>query len=531
MARIFLDEMGGINQGMLGAYGLPVSPFSTEDYASPVTETQVRPTRTRRKQSKPKPKRNDGIIRNHDSVWDYKIQDGKLLTRRKTSDGKWYDITSNKEARQKIESFTGRSIGSKQNTATNQGSKQATTPKSNTTTTPSNSSQSQPSRLSSTAQTQQTARPVRNDGIGYLTSQFTPNAIPQNNGNIVQEFINNAPKRNLLSQKDLKNNDWHFGGAEDIEFEGVSNSLYADAVRRAQEQGNVLLDKNNRPVTSSEVNRYLQLKDYTPSNRMSLSDMALYQPQSENSTLSDIRRAQDFRRNREFDRQRNSALATAFGLPLAGIGAAEAIAAGPVMAGASYLGADLGGKLTNAAMQKLYGRTWDEISDDPNVNFWAQFTNPGRWIGGAVGGYGGMKLQRRMTPIGENPNGIPEFIKDGVGIPVNAQSRGQQNRTVQMLLDPTYQEPVVQGVAPGYGVTIPNRNISYQVVEPKRWEPEGTDRWFRLSKTTQPKKSVKTTRGVEKKVSSKKKTKSSNKGPTKREREKIVRAAYEQAYQ
>lgn len=112
MARIFLDEMGGINQGgILASYGLPISPFSTEEYAPTIVETPGRPTRTRRKQSKPKPKRNDGIIRNHDSVWDYKIQDGKLLTRRKTSDGKWYDITTNEEARQRIENFTGRSIG------------------------------------------------------------------------------------------------------------------------------------------------------------------------------------------------------------------------------------------------------------------------------------------------------------------------------------------------------------------------------------------------------------------------------------
>lgn len=117
MVRKYLDEMVPVNSGIIGQYISPVGPFSEPMYAMVDNDTVAAapaPTRTRsskvKKKKSNKPK-NDGIIRNHDSVWDYKIQDGKLLTRRKTSDGKWYDITSNDEARSRIESFTGRSIG------------------------------------------------------------------------------------------------------------------------------------------------------------------------------------------------------------------------------------------------------------------------------------------------------------------------------------------------------------------------------------------------------------------------------------
>lgn len=117
MPRGYLDEMIPVNSGILGQYISPVGPFREPMYAMVDNDTVAvtpAPTRTRSNKSKKKktnkPK-NDGIIRNHDSVWDYKIQDGKLLTRRKSSDGKWYDITSNDEARSRIESFTGKSIG------------------------------------------------------------------------------------------------------------------------------------------------------------------------------------------------------------------------------------------------------------------------------------------------------------------------------------------------------------------------------------------------------------------------------------
>ena len=105
-----------------------------------------------------------------------------------------------------------------------------------------------------------------------------------------------------------------------------------------------------------------------------------------------------------------------------------------------------------------------------------------------------------------------------------------------MLLDPTYQEPVVQGVAPGYGVVIPNRNITLQPAKQIRFEPEGTTRFenwqrriqgnntsVRSIKTEKPKANTKKT--------SKSKTKGTKKSINKREREKIIKAAYEQAYQ
>lgn len=119
MVRRYLDEIVPVNSGIIGRYISPVGPFSEPMYAMVDNDTVAdtpAPTRTRSSKSKKKKSnkpKNDGIIRNHDSVWDYKIQDGKLLTRRKSSDGKWYDITSNDEARSRIESFTGRSIGTK----------------------------------------------------------------------------------------------------------------------------------------------------------------------------------------------------------------------------------------------------------------------------------------------------------------------------------------------------------------------------------------------------------------------------------
>lgn len=477
MARIFLDEMGGVNQGMFGAYGLPVSPFSTEDYVAPVTETQSRPARTRRKQNKPKPKRNDGIIRNHDSVWDYKIQDGKLLTRRKTSDGKWYDITGNDEARTRLEQFTGKNITNADN-------------RNNVTSTP-----------ITTSNQQQVAYEPKENSItnskSNLASRFMPQPISQQNS-YIQNFANipQSRRNSILSGEDLAKNNWHWGGVDDITFEGVSNSLYADAVDRANKQGSVLLDKKGRPVTNNQVNHYLWLMNHESPDKTSAYDAQFYQPQSEQVPRY-IRQAQDSRRNREFDRQRNAALATMFGLPLAGIGAAEAIAAGPVLAGAGYLGADVGGKLVNAATKRIYGRTWDEMSDDPNVNFYAELLNPGRWIGGAAGGYAGAKLQRRMIPIQQYPSGEYEFYGDRIGKVVPKQSAQHNRQTVNMLYDPTTNEPVLNGIAPRYTVEIPNNVIS---VGP---EPLWYDTRFMnvmrdmksATKTTKPKKrSIKTTK-------------------------------------
>lgn len=483
MARIFLDEIGGINQGgILASYGLPISPFSTEEYAPTIVETPSRPTRARKKQSKPKPKRNDGIIRNHDSVWDYKIQDGKLLTRRKGNKS-WIDISDNAEAVNRIQQFTGKSVSPNSNSNNR------------------NSNNSNNSQILTNTEQPKVANSTfnvnRGQNVGYLTNQFVPQDIQSSPSFNVDDYINGAPKGTILSNEDLKNRNWHWGRVDDITYEGVPNSLYADAVQRAQTQGRVLLDSKGRPVTNRDVRLY---KNYIPADKMSAYDAQFYQPQSENSTLKDIRKAQDFRRNRDFDRQRNAALALMFGLPVAGIGGAEALmAGGPLALAGGYLGSDLGGKITNAAMQKIYGRTWDEISDDPNVNFYAQLLNPGRLLGGYAGYKGGSKLWNdKMVPIGENPNGVLEFKSDGIGVPVNAQSTSQQNAAVEMLLNPRYQEPVVQGVAPGYGVTIPNRNVPYTEVEPIRWEPEGFDRWYRMSNYVKQKKSIKTTKGTKK---------------------------------
>lgn len=409
MARIFLDEMGGINQGgILASYGLPMSPFSTEEYAPTIVETQSRPTRTRRKQSKPKPKRNDGIIRNHDSVWDYKIQDGKLLTRRKTSEGRWYDITSNDEARQRIESFTGRSIGSEQNT----------TSKSNTTTTPSNSSQSQPSRPASTAQTQQTARPAatqptRQQAARQDSTRRDTTAIPQSRSlattrgsntepdwqNMtdaeVQAYFANSPlggvtktskgnsnkKTQLLSDADLRANGWYWSDVAPGKTNDVTTALFDDANRRTNAGEKILLDSEDRIVPKSDVNRYinrgripLYISDY---------DAQFYQPQSEAGTIADIRRAQDARRNRDFDNQRNMGLAAMFGAPIL----AGSLATAPAATLLALGGSELVGAGFEGAWKHGTGKSWAESlgGNDPNAQFYANMIQPGRIIGGTLG--------------------------------------------------------------------------------------------------------------------------------------------------
>lgn len=481
MARIFLDEMGGINQGgILASYGLPMSPFSTEEYAPTIVETPSRPTRTRRKQSKPKPKRNDGIIRNHDSVWDYKIQDGKLLTRRKTSDGKWYDITNNEEARQKIESFTGRSIGSKQNTVTNQGSKQATTPRSNTTTTPSNSSQSQPSILASTAQTQQITRPAatqptRQQAARQDSTRRDTTAIPQSRSlattrgsntepdwqNMtdaeVQAYFANSPlggvtktskgnsnkKTQLLSDADLRANGWYWSDVAPGKTNDVTTALFYDANRRTKAGEKILLDSEDRIVPKSDVNRYinrgripLYISDY---------DAQFYQPQSENSTLKDVRKAQDIRRNREFDRQRNSALATMFSLPAFGISMASAPAATLLALG----GSELVGAGFEGAYKHATGKSWEETlgGTDPNAQFYANMIQPGRLIGGMLGaGVANATAPARQAIGRAVSNGVNNIIGNGempsfLGL---LQRQAYANRPIGLKL-PSIQEQVNSG--------------------------------------------------------------------------------------
>ena len=416
MARIFLDEMGGINQGgILASYGLPMSPFSTEEYAPTIVETPSRPTRTRRKRSKPKPKRNDGIIRNHDSVWDYKIQDGKLLTRRKTSDGRWYDITSNDEARQRIEQFTGRSISNKQSASNNS----FQTSKPTNTTKLSNSSQSQSSKPASTAQTQQTARPAatqptRQQIARQDSTRRNTTAIPQSRSlattrgsnteldwqnmtdDEVQAWFNtyshglpeitveakgnpNKNKNQLLKQEDLDANGWKWSD----KVRGINDygPLFEDAYNRTQQGEKILTDIEGRIIPKSEVNRYinrgripLYLSDY---------DAQFYQPQSEAGTIADIRRAQDARRNRDFDNQRNIGLAAMFGAPIL----AGSLATAPAATLLALGGSELVGAGFEGAWKRGTGKSWAESlgGNDPNAQFYANMIQPGRIIGGTLG--------------------------------------------------------------------------------------------------------------------------------------------------
>jgi len=116
MVKRYLDEIVPVNSGILGQYVSPVGPFREPMYAMVDNDTvAATPALTRTRSSKPKKKKsnkpkNDGIIRNHDSVWDYKIQDGKLLTKRKGNKN-WIDISDNEVAVDRIQNFTGKSIG------------------------------------------------------------------------------------------------------------------------------------------------------------------------------------------------------------------------------------------------------------------------------------------------------------------------------------------------------------------------------------------------------------------------------------
>lgn len=438
MARRYLDNAGLFD---------PVSPFDMYDlagtytYSSPdevvrtdSTTTKATRTVTRPRRTTKKRRNNTGsnIIRNHDSVWDYKIQDGKLLTRRKTSDGNWIDITNNEEAKQRIEQFTGRSIGSKQSTSNNsaQSSKPASTTK------PSNSSQSQPSRPASTPQTQQTARPAatqpsrqqaaRQDSIRRDTT-----AIPQSRSlattrgsntepdwqNMtdaeVQAYFSNSPlggvtktgrgnpnkKTQLLSDADLRANGWHWSNGQDFADAPTTDYNLLESARAKADNDNILLDSNGAVVPTSAVNRYinrgrvpLSISDY---------DAQFYQSQSENGTLRDVRRAQDVRRNQAFDRQRNLALGTMFGLP-------TLIASG-ITAPLATLGAVGGGYLASEGMDAIAranGRpSWAQYigGNDPTAQFYASYINPFGILGAVAGGSAGQAMQpaasRVISPV------------------------------------------------------------------------------------------------------------------------------------
>lgn len=199
MARLYLDETTGIYNGFTRPY-MPPSPFMTQDYVTPVSspdmvQAVVQPKRrvTKTNKSKPKKTKNDNIIRNHDSVWDYKIENGKLLTRRKTSDGKWYDITSNDEARTRIESFTGRTINKpstsnstqqkQSNTQSNNSSVTSTTPASTTsvstsTSTSTSKSTTTPSTTKASASKQQTPSATTDTTTQKSTTNRTLNNTP-----------------------------------------------------------------------------------------------------------------------------------------------------------------------------------------------------------------------------------------------------------------------------------------------------------------------------------------------------------------
>lgn len=440
MPRGYLDEMVPVNSGILGQYISPVGPFREPMYAMVDNDT-VAATSTRTRSSRPKKKKsnkpkNDGIIRNHDSIWDYKIQDGKLLTRRKSSDGKWYDITNNDEARSRIESFTGRSIGGSSN-------KQAVNNQTTTSQSTQQSQVTQPTRQQSqpatrqTTNTQSTAstpvQPARQQTVARQDStrrntgsvqqpvqQRSLAQTPANNAEpdwqnmtdaevaayfsgsplagVTKTAKGNPNKRNqLLSQEDLDANGWKWSD----KIRGINDygPLFEDAYNRTQQGEKILTDIEGRIIPKSEVNRYinrgripLYLSDY---------DAQFYQPQSENSTLKDVRKAQDIRRNRAFDRERNGYLAATFGLP--------ALIASGVTAPLATIGAVAGSAGMSTIMDgiaEMNGKkSWRETvgGNDPTAQFYADFISPYNVVGGILGGAAGNALQpvanRAVAPI------------------------------------------------------------------------------------------------------------------------------------
>lgn len=418
MPRGYLDEMIPVNSGIVGQYISPVGPFREPMYAMVDNDTVPISTRSRSSKSKKKKSnkpKNDGIIRNHDSVWDYKIQDGKLLTRRKSSDGKWYDITSNDEARSKIESFTGSSIGGSLNKQTN--NKQSTNVQATAATT------TQPSRQQTVARQDSTRRNVTN--VQQPVQQRSLSETPANNAEPdwqnmtdaeVQAYFSNSPlggvtkvgrgnsnkKTQLLSDEDLAANGWSWASNwnDKATFDnGYGLNLGLSAVEKTKAGDKILVDSNGAIVPTSEVNRYinrgrvpLSISDY---------DLQFYQPQSENGTLRDVRRAQDIRRNRAFDRERNGYLAAAFGLP--------ALIASGVTAPLATIGAVAGSTGMSTIMDgiaEMNGRkSWRETigGNDPTAQFYADFISPFNIVGGVLGGAAGNTLQpvanRVVSPI------------------------------------------------------------------------------------------------------------------------------------
>ena len=505
MPRRYLDNAGLFD---------PVSPFDMYDlagtytYSSPdevvktnnttttATRTTAKPRRTTKKR---RTNTGSNIIRNHDSVWDYKIQNGKLLTRRKTSDGNWIDITNNDEARQRIEQFTGRSIGSKQNASNNssQSSKPANVSK------PDNSSQSQPSKSASTAQTQQTSRPAvtqptrqqvaRQDSTRRdttVTSQprslaRTPasNVEPdwQNMTDAeVQAYFSNSPlggvtkvgkgnsnkRTQLLNDADLRANGWSWASGPDEYRDTNSGELEYSANRKTAAGDKVLIDSNGKLVPTSEVNRYinrgripLSISDY---------DLQFYQPQSENGTLRDVRRAQDIRRNRDFDRQRNIGLAAMVGAPVL----AGSIATAPAATLLGLAGSELIGDGFGGTWQHATGRSWEEslAGRDATGQFYAGMLQPGRIIGGIMGaGVANATTPQRQAVVDAISARLPKSNIRGARLSLamnkalnnnklNAQDKRILRESVPYLFEPIRKTPM--------SITHPLNYGNYNYINP-----------------------------------------------------------------
>lgn len=489
-----LDEMVPVNSGIIGQYISPVGPFSEPMYAMVDNDTVAAapaPTRTRsskvKKKKSNKPK-NDGIIRNHDSVWDYKIQDGKLLTRRKSSDGKWYDITSNDEARSRIESFTGRSIGGSSN-------KQAANNKTTTSQSTQQSQVTQPSQparqqsqpatrqVTSTQSTTTTAQPARQQTVarqdstrrntGSVQQPVQQRSSAQTSANNaepdwqnmtdaeVAAYFSGSPlggvtktgkgnpnkKTQLLSDADLRANGWHWSNGQDFADAPTTDYNLLESARAKADNDNILLDSNGAVVPTSAVNRYinrgrvpLSISDY---------DLQFYQPQSENGTLRDVRRAQDIRRNRDFDRQRNIGLGAMVGAPVLVGSMATAPAATLLgLAGSELVGAGFGGTWQHAT-----GRSWEEslAGRDATGQFYAGMLQPGRAIGGFLGGYAANATQPARQAVGNViTKGFNNIVGNGENPSLIGLLRRQAyvNRPTGFTLPARQPQAVVEQVTP-----------------------------------------------------------------------------------
>lgn len=175
----------------------------------------------------------------------------------------------------------------------------------------------------------------------------------------------------IINKDDLKNTGWEFKSYYDLK---PDDPLYSSITDVNQPY---LVDAAGDLVSKSRINKY--------KNGIGVNTI-IDQPQSNNSTLKDIRKAQDIRRNRDFDTQRNIGLGLALGTPLAvmtSLAAPEAAAVGW-----------LGGEIINSAAKKL-GIDWDNSFKDPNGRFYGQFVNPFRLAGNIKGGIIGNNLKNR----------------------------------------------------------------------------------------------------------------------------------------